>query len=294
MDQWRPRIEAFVREKPTATEDDVAWAAVERLSADAAALLGPAFAQHNGRNGRLSVQTDPRFYRDPQAMVRQAERFDRIAPNILVKIPATSAGLAAIEAATAEGISINATVCFTLSQCVAVAEAVERGLRTAQAVGHDISTMGPVCTIMVGRLDDWLKVVMDKDGIITDPGHLEWAGVAVFKKTYRLFQDRGYRARLLVRGVSQPHALERAHRRRCRDLAAVGRGRSALWPVTFKWCRASTRPSIRRSWTTCIDVSPIFAARTTSWGCRSPSSIATRPRDARCGSFSAPATTSAR
>jgi transaldolase len=198
MDQWRPRIEAFVHERPTSTEDDVAWAAVERMSADAAVLLGPAFAAHNGRNGRLSVQTDPRFYRDPQSMVRQAERFDRIAPNILVKIPATSAGLAAIEAATAEGISINATVCFTLSQCVAVAEAVERGLERRTAVGHDISTMGPVCTIMVGRLDDWLKVVMEKDGIITDPGHLEWAGVAVFKKTYRLFQDRGYRVRLLA------------------------------------------------------------------------------------------------
>src|SRR4029453_313474 len=112
--------------------------------------------------------------------------------------PATSAGLAAIEAATAEGISINATVCFTLSQCVAVAEAVERGLERRAAVGHDISTMGPVCTIMVGRLDDWLKVVTEKEGIITDPGHLEWAGVAVFKKTYRLFQDRGYRVRLLA------------------------------------------------------------------------------------------------
>ncbi len=57
--------------------------------------------------------------------------------------------------------------------------------------------MGPVCTIMVGRLDDWLKFVMERDGICTDPGHLEWAGVAVFKKTYRLFRERGYRLRLL-------------------------------------------------------------------------------------------------
>ena len=57
--------------------------------------------------------------------------------------------------------------------------------------------MGPVCTIMVGRLDDWLKVVMEREGISTDPGHLEWAGVAVFKKTYRLFRERGYRLRLL-------------------------------------------------------------------------------------------------
>jgi transaldolase len=57
--------------------------------------------------------------------------------------------------------------------------------------------MGPVCTIMVGRLDDWLKVVADKQVITVDPGHLEWAGVAVFKHAYRLYTARGYRLRLL-------------------------------------------------------------------------------------------------
>jgi transaldolase len=57
--------------------------------------------------------------------------------------------------------------------------------------------MGPVCTIMVGRLDDWLRVLMEKENIVVDPGILEWAGVAVFKKTYQLFRERGYRIRLL-------------------------------------------------------------------------------------------------
>ena len=50
---------------------------------------------------------------------------------------------------------------------------------------------------MVGRLDDWLKWVMERDGISVDPGFLEWAGVAVFKKTYAIFRERGYRIRLL-------------------------------------------------------------------------------------------------
>jgi transaldolase len=50
---------------------------------------------------------------------------------------------------------------------------------------------------MVGRLDDWLKVLMEKDNVAIDPGYLEWAGVAVFKKTYQIFRDRGYRIRLL-------------------------------------------------------------------------------------------------
>jgi transaldolase len=195
--EWKPRIAALMRDMPNATEDEIAWAAVEQLSIDAAALLMPAFEEHKGRNGRLSIQTDPRLYRNADAIVAQAERFDRLAPNMIVKIPATRAGIEAIESATARGISINATVSFSLPQCVAVAEAVERGLRRREREGHDISSMGPVCTIMVGRLDDWLKVVMDRDAISTDPGHLEWAGVAVFKKTYALYRERRYRVRLL-------------------------------------------------------------------------------------------------
>jgi transaldolase len=50
---------------------------------------------------------------------------------------------------------------------------------------------------MVGRLDDWLKVMVEKENVAIDPGYLEWAGVAVFKKTYAIFRDRGYRIRLL-------------------------------------------------------------------------------------------------
>jgi len=167
------------------------------MSVKGAALLEPIFRAHNGRNGRLSIQTDPRNYRNTPAIIEQAVRFNTLAPNMIVKIPVTRAGIPAIEEATYQGISINATVCFTLPQCIAVAEAVERGLTRREREGKSISTMGPVCTIMVGRLDDWLKVVMDKENISTDPGYLEWAGVAVFKKTYAIFRQRGYRLRLL-------------------------------------------------------------------------------------------------
>jgi transaldolase len=197
MALWRPRIESLIEEMPTATEDVIAWKLVEELSVRAAKLLESIFEEQGGRNGRLSIQTDPRLYRDPDAIVEQAVAFSRLAPNMIVKIPATRAGILAIEESTYRGISINATVCFTLAQCVAVAEAMERGMRRREAEGNDASVMGPVCTIMVGRLDDWLKVVMEKEGISVEPGYLEWAGVAVFKKTYELYRERGYRVRLL-------------------------------------------------------------------------------------------------
>lgn len=194
---WRPRIEELTRELPEATEDQIGWQLVQELSVSAAKLLEPAFETSGGRNGRLSIQTDPRFFRDTAAILENAIAFSRLAPNVIVKIPATRAGIAAIEEATYRGLSINATVSFTVPQAIAVAEAVERGLSRRDAEGKDISSMGPVCTIMVGRLDDWMKVLLEKRGIAVDPGFTEWAGIAVFKKAYEIYQERGYRLRLL-------------------------------------------------------------------------------------------------
>lgn len=197
MSFWKPRVLALAEAYQQATEDEIAWMIVEEMSANASKLLLPIFERERGRNGRLSIQTDPRNYRNTDAMLKQAIRFSRLAPNMIVKIAATRAGIPAIEEATYRGISINATVSFTLPQAIAVAEAVERGLKRREAEGLDISTMGPVCTIMVGRLDDWLKVVFEKRKLSIDPGYLEWAGVAVLKKAYKIYRERGYRLRLL-------------------------------------------------------------------------------------------------
>ena len=195
---WAERLRSLNREMSASSEDEISWRLVEEISAKGALLLRPVFHEHNGKNGRLSIQTDPRLYRNSRAMLDQALHFHQIAPNMIVKIPATRAGIVAIEEATCRGVSVNATVSFTLPQAVAVAEAFERGLRRREAAGGDISTMGPVCTIMVGRLDDWMKVVAARDGLGIDPQYLEWAGVAVFKKAYRIFRERGYRTRLLA------------------------------------------------------------------------------------------------
>lgn len=194
---WRVRMLELFEQMPSASEEQIAWRIVEEISANASKLLLPAFEQSKGRNGRLSIQTDPRNYRNTQAMLDQAIRFSQLAPNMIVKIAATKAGLAAMEEATYRGVSINATVSFTVPQAIAVAEAVERGLKRREAEGLDIASMGPVCTLMVGRLDDWLKVVHDKQKLSVDPGYFEWAGVAAFKKAYQIYQERGYRLRLL-------------------------------------------------------------------------------------------------
>ncbi|NHA67193.1 transaldolase family protein [Phycicoccus flavus] len=198
QERWESRIRELAAELPTAGESEIGWKVVEEVSLEAAALLAPAFAEHGGRNGRLSMQTDPRLRRDARALVAQAEHFASLAPNIIVKIPATSVGIEAIEEATYRGVNVNVTVSFSVPQALASGEAIERGLRRREAEGLTVHDVGPVVTIMVGRLDDWLKEVVERDGLDIDPEHLEWGGVAAAKRAYAEFRERGLRARLLV------------------------------------------------------------------------------------------------
>lgn len=197
-DHWTNRIKEYSKANPKASDDTIGWAMVEELSINAAKLLEPNFERYNGRNGRLSVQTDSRNFRDAKALTDQAEYFSKLAKNIIVKIPVTTEAVSTFEEATYRGVSLNATVSFTVAQTIAVAEAIERGLKRREAEGKDISQMGPVCTIMVGRTDDWIKVEAEKKGISVDPGIMEWAGIAAFKHAYKIYQERGYRTRLLA------------------------------------------------------------------------------------------------
>ena len=194
---WVSRIKEYAKSHPAATEDEIGWAMVKELSTNAAKLLEGEFAKYNGRNGRLSIQTDPRNFRNAQALAAQAVEFSQLAKNMIVKIPVTTEAISAFEEATYQGVSLNATVSFSVAQTVAVAEAIERGLKRREAEGLDISQMGPVCTIMVGRVDDWVKVSAEKLGAKVDPEILEWSGVAVFRNAHKIYQQRGYRTRLL-------------------------------------------------------------------------------------------------
>jgi transaldolase len=194
---WRERVAALAVERPTATVDELGWVVVEEMSTRGARLLEPVFEAQAGKQGRLSVQTNPVLFRTPAAMVDQAVHFSTLAPNIIVKLPATAAGIEAIEEATYRGVSVNVTVSFTVPQALAAAEAIERGLRRRDDEGLDTARMGPVVTIMVGRIEDWLRVILDRDQLTVMPDALPWSGIAVFKRAYGLFRERGYRARLL-------------------------------------------------------------------------------------------------
>jgi len=195
---WRDRIDLLIENHPDWSPPEVAWKLFEELAVKGAEQLRPVFEQEGGRKGRLSIQTDPDYYRDSEALVSQAVHFHGLAPNMQVKIPVTKAGVRAIEEATHQGVNVNATVSFSVPQAIAVAEAVARGLCRREEQGLDTADMTPVCTIMVGRLDDWMHVLAERDGIIAHPGTLDWAGVACIKKAYAIYRERGYRTRLLA------------------------------------------------------------------------------------------------
>ena len=197
LDVWAPRIAELLAATASATEDEIAWQVIEEMAVNAAKLLLPVFEREGGRKGRLSIQTNPKLYRDAVRITEQGLGFAKLAPNMQVKAPVTRAGVDALEALTAAGVEINATVCFTVPQALAVGEAVERGLRRREADGHDVSGASPVCTIMVGRLDDWLAVTAERDGVLLTPGSVNWAGVACIKRAAALYRERGYRTRLL-------------------------------------------------------------------------------------------------
>jgi transaldolase len=202
---WRDRVRVLAKERADATEIDLAWAIVEEMSLRAAPLLLPAFKATGGRQGRLSMQTDPTLFRSFDRMLAQGEHFASLAPNIIVKFPSTSVGVRVMEEATYRGVNVNATVSFTVAQAVAAGEAVERGLKRREAEGLPVDDMGPVITVMMGRLEDWLRLQTERDGIISDPSGLPWSGVAVFKRTVAEFQRRGLRARPL--GAAVRHHL---------------------------------------------------------------------------------------
>jgi transaldolase len=198
MHLWNDRIHQLIDENPTWAESDVTWKLIEEMAVRGAGLLKPTFDRTKGKKGRLSIQTNPTFYRNAQAIADHAIHFNTLAPNMQVKAPVTKAGIAAIEEATFNGVSINATVSFTVPQALAVGDAIERGLKRREAAGLPVETMSPVCTIMVGRTDDWMKAVCKRDAIAVDSAILDWAGIACVKRAYPIYQERGYRTRLLA------------------------------------------------------------------------------------------------
>jgi transaldolase len=201
LEKYIPDIKRLIAENPTDTEDDIAWKLNEEMALAGAKSLEPVFNKTNGASGYISIQTNAKYYRDADKITQQAVHFKSLATNIMVKMPVTAAGVQAVEESTFRGVNVNATVSFTVPQALAVAEAIERGLERRTKDGLDNTAMHPVCTIMVGRVEDWIREVANAEGVIVDPSAIDMVGVAVFKQAYKIYQKKGYKARLLAAAI---------------------------------------------------------------------------------------------
>ena len=154
------------------------------------------FKRGNGKSGYVCAQVNPALVGDRDAMLQMARRFHSWAPNIAVKLPATSAGLDVFEECIAEGITITVTVSFTVPQLLEAArrhgKGVERAERAGRAPGYCFAVL------MIGRIDDYLRdIAADRRSEATE-SDIRQAGLAIAKRAYSIYKENRHQATLLV------------------------------------------------------------------------------------------------
>ena len=157
----------------------------------AADILRPVYDRTDGIDGRVSIEVDPRLAKDTDATIASAKSLwatvDR--PNVFIKIPATLAGLPAITAVLAEGISVNVTLIFSLERYGAVLDAFESGLEQAKANGHDLAPIASVASFFVSRVDSAVDAKLDKIGTPEAAALRGKAAIANARLAYGLFGE---------------------------------------------------------------------------------------------------------
>jgi len=155
-------------------------------------VFRPVYEATAGRDGRVSLEVDPRLARETAKTIAEARALwwmvDR--PNLFIKIPATVEGLPAITQCLSEGISINVTLIFGLERYDRVIDAFMAGLELAAAAGHDLSRIRSVASFFVSRVDTEVDARLDKLGTPEAAALRGKAAVANARLAYELFEQR--------------------------------------------------------------------------------------------------------
>jgi transaldolase len=198
-----PTIFQKALEKGTAYEDQVRDLAARQIPIDGAVrylmafdirwacdVLRPAYDSTDGKDGRASIEVDPRIAHDTTRTSAEAKGLwwlvDR--PNVMVKIPATLEGLSSIEAATAAGVNVNITLIFGLDRYDGVMEAYLSGLEKAKDAGIDVSTIHSVASFFVSRVDTEIDKRLDKIGTDEAKALRGKAGIANARLAYERYE----------------------------------------------------------------------------------------------------------
>ncbi|NUT97040.1 MAG: transaldolase [Saccharothrix sp.] len=199
-----PTIFATALSKGSAYDEQVRELAARGADTDAAVreitttdvrnacdLFRDIYTATDGVDGRVSIEVDPRLAHDTEATIAEAldlaKAVDR--PNLLVKIPATIAGLPAITKVLAEGISVNVTLIFSVERYRDVMEAFIAGLEQAQANGHDLRGIHSVASFFVSRVDTEIDKRLDALGTERAKELRGQAAIANARLAYAAFEE---------------------------------------------------------------------------------------------------------
>jgi len=190
-------VDEIIRE----TEDDSEAADLiqEKLAKRIMDIFLPIYEQNPSKQGFVSIQGSPYSDDDPNQIINEALRYRELSKNAIAKIPATKAGLKAIEVLIAEDVPIIATEVMAISQAVYTFELYQR-------VSEENGKHPPFyLTHITGILDEHLRNVVEREGIDISPDVLWQAGCIVARKQYRIFRERGYPGVMLGGGARGLH-----------------------------------------------------------------------------------------
>ncbi|HRR42275.1 MAG TPA: transaldolase, partial [Syntrophales bacterium] len=162
----------------------------------AADLLRPVYDAAHGDDGFVSLEVSPDLAHDTEGTVAEARRlFSALnRPNVMIKVPATEAGLPAVERLTAEGINVNVTLIFSLRQYEEVAEVYIRGLERRAEEGKDLREIASVASVFVSRVDTMVDPLLEKAGALDLLGKIAIANSKViYTRFRRIFSTKRWR-----------------------------------------------------------------------------------------------------
>ncbi|HEX9617387.1 MAG TPA: transaldolase family protein [Anaerolineales bacterium] len=197
---WDDWADDLVAANPDLTVKELVWLTYKEVVRRGAEMYLPIWRATKGRFGWISGQLDPRLFVETEQMVQDAEELAALNPNVMIKVPASMQGIEVVKILTSRAISTNTTVCFTLPQILASANAAMEGIRIAQAEGVELGRWRAVITMMIGRLTEHpvLDVQAARKNIHLSWQDKHWFGLAVFKRAYRILTQGGYASKMLA------------------------------------------------------------------------------------------------
>lgn len=197
---WNEWIDDTIISNPGLSQSEYYWLTYKEVIRRGAEMMMPIWEASNGRFGYISGQLDPRLLTEVDKMVETAQEIRAIAPNLMIKVPASTEGVEVVRQLTSMAIPTNVTTCFTLPQIWAVANAAADGVEIANKNDVDTSKWRAVITMMIGRLTEHpaLDQQAKRRGIQLTWADKHWLGIYVFRRAFHLLKDNALPSKMLA------------------------------------------------------------------------------------------------